>query len=225
MDALLITDNFQDEAFLTQVIRLAGMIAHTAHELGLPLERWDEEPADFIILALRRPAPLEAVREVRRIAIVPLVVIVDRITEDEHVTLLDAGADWVSERPYSARLLVGYAKVLARRAFGVTRTSLPLLSHEELQLDPAARTVRVGENQPQRLSQLEFRLLHTLMVHRGQVLPTETIVEHVWGYTGEGDRSLVRGLINRLRMKIEPNPNNPQYIRTVPRVGYIFGDE
>jgi DNA-binding response OmpR family regulator len=225
MDALLITDNFQDEAFLTQVIRLAGMIAHTAHELGLPLERWDEEPADFIILALRRPAPLEAVREVRRIAIVPLIVIVDRITEDEHVTLLDAGADWVSERPYSARLLVGYAKVLARRAFGVTRTSLPLLSHEELQLDPAARTVRVGENQPQRLSQLEFRLLHTLMVHRGQVLPTETIVEHVWGYTGEGDRSLVRGLINRLRMKIEPNPNNPQYIRTVPRVGYIFGDE
>jgi DNA-binding response OmpR family regulator len=225
MDALLITDNFQDEAFLTQVIRLAGMIAHTAHELGLPLERWDEEPADFIILALRRPTPLEAVREVRRIAIVPLIVIVDRITEDEHVTLLDAGADWVSERPYSARLLVGYAKVLARRAFGVTRTSMPLLSHEELQLDPAARTVRVGENQPQRLSQLEFRLLHTLMVHRGQVLPTETIVEHVWGYTGEGDRSLVRGLINRLRMKIEPNPNNPQYIRTVPRVGYIFGDE
>ena len=225
MDALLITDNFQDEAILTQVIRLAGMTACTAHELGPPLERWDEEPADFIVLALRRPTALEAVREVRRTAIVPLILIVERITEDEHVTLLDAGADWVSERPYSPRLLIGYAKVLARRAIGVTHTSLPLLRHDELQLDLAARTVRVGENQPQRLSQLEFRLLHTLMLHRGQVLPTETIVEHVWGYTGEGDRSLVRGLINRLRMKIEPNPNNPQYIRTVPRVGYIFGDE
>ncbi len=78
---------------------------------------------------------------------------------------------------------------------------------------------------PLRLSQLEFRLLHTLMVHQGQILPTETIVEHVWGYDGEGDRSLVRGLINRLRVKIEPNPNSPQYIRTIPRIGYTFGPE
>ena len=63
------------------------------------------------------------------------------------------------------------------------------------------------------------------MVHQGQILPTETIVEHVWGYDGEGDRSLVRGLINRLRVKIEPNPNSPQYIRTIPRIGYAFGPE
>ena len=102
---------------------------------------------------------------------------------------------------------------------------MPTLRYEDVQLDPASRTVRVGEGRPQRLSQLEFRLLHTLMVHRRQVLPTETIVEHVWGYSGEGDRSLVRGLVNRLRMKIESNPNNPQYIRTVSRVGYTFGDE
>jgi DNA-binding response OmpR family regulator len=225
MNALLITDDIQDEAILSQVLRLAGMTVSAAHQLASPMEQWPERPADFLVVALRHPDPLRIVREIRGIAIVPLVLIVDSVTEDDHLALLEAGADWVTERPYNARLLIGYTKVLARRATGVIRQSLPTLQYEVVRLDPASRTVRIGEKRPQRLSQLEFRLLHTLMVHRGQILPTETIVEHVWGYSGEGDRSLVRGLVNRLRMKIESNPNNPQYIRTVPRVGYTFGDE
>ncbi len=63
-------------------------------------------------------------------------------------------------------------------------------------------------------------MLYTLMMHAGQVLPTETLVEHVWGYSGRGDRDLVRGLVKRLRSKVEPDPKNPIYIFTVPGVGY-----
>jgi len=60
------------------------------------------------------------------------------------------------------------------------------------------------------------------MIHRDQVLPTETIVEQVWGYSGQGDKDLVRGLIRRLRTKVEPDPSNPRYILTVPGLGYSF---
>jgi DNA-binding response OmpR family regulator len=60
------------------------------------------------------------------------------------------------------------------------------------------------------------------MIHRGQILTTEGIVERVWGYTGKGDRDLVRGLVRRLRAKIEPDPRNPQYVLTSPGVGYCF---
>jgi DNA-binding response OmpR family regulator len=63
------------------------------------------------------------------------------------------------------------------------------------------------------------------MTNRGQVLPTETIVERVWGYSGEGDRDLVRGLISRLRRKIEADVENPRFIQTVPGVGYLFATE
>jgi DNA-binding response OmpR family regulator len=91
-----------------------------------------------------------------------------------------------------------------------------------LSLDPATRTVQVVGQPPRRLTHLEFRLLYTLMVNRGQVLSTETIVEHVWGYTGQGDRDLVRGLIRRLRLKVELEPGKPVYILTVPGVGYSF---
>lgn len=82
-----------------------------------------------------------------------------------------------------------------------------------------------GLSSSQALTHLEFRLLYTLMIHRGQVLPTETIVEQVWGYTGQGDKELVRGLVRRLRTKVEPDPGKPRYILTVAGVGYSFNQQ
>jgi DNA-binding response OmpR family regulator len=72
------------------------------------------------------------------------------------------------------------------------------------------------------LTHLEFRLLYTLMTHAGQVIPTERIVENVWGYDGEGNRELVRGLVQRLRSKVEPDPRQPVYILTEAGIGYYF---
>jgi DNA-binding response OmpR family regulator len=89
-------------------------------------------------------------------------------------------------------------------------------------LDPSIRTVKVGDNQEKRLTQLEFRLLYTLMTNVGQIIPTEQIVEHVWGYSGEGNRDLVRGLVQRLRAKIEPVSGKPRYVLTEPGIGYYF---
>ena len=63
---------------------------------------------------------------------------------------------------------------------------------------------------------------YCLMVNRGHVLTTETIIEKVWGYTGEGDRNLLKSLISRLRAKVEPSPREPKLITTVPGVGYTF---
>jgi DNA-binding response OmpR family regulator len=84
-------------------------------------------------------------------------------------------------------------------------------------------SVRGGE--ARRLTQLEFRLLYVLMVNRGQVIPVDVIVERVWGYTGQGSRDLVRGLVSRLRRKIEPNQGEPRFIQNVPGVGYRFSLE
>ena len=78
----------------------------------------------------------------------------------------------------------------------------------------------MGGSSAKRLTPLEFRLLYTLMMHTERVVPTETIVEHVWGYDGRGDKDLVRGLVKRLRSKVEPDPHNPLYIHTVSGIGY-----
>ena len=125
-------------------------------------------------------------------------------------------------RPYSAALLVAQLRVLQRRAASVPLTTLAAVESAGITLDPAARAVRRDGHPPQRLTNLEFRLLYALMTHRGQTLASETLIERVWGYGGEGDRELVRNLISRLRHKLGDEPKRPRYIFTVTDVGYVF---
>ena len=88
----------------------------------------------------------------------------------------------------------------------------------DLTLDPSTRTVTVTGGQRRRLTPLEFRLLYTLILYRGQTLPTALLVERVWGYEGDGSTDLVRGLVRRLRTKVEQDPRQPRHVLTVPGV-------
>jgi DNA-binding response OmpR family regulator len=222
MYALLLARDADEKAVLSLVLQRAGLAVTTSNDLERALQTWPERPADLILLALSADDPLADVRRVRAETTVPIIAIVSQVGEEMHYELLEAGADLVVHRPFSARLLIAQVRALLRRAGGVPLSSLPTLTLADLTLDPATRTVQVTDQPPRRLTHLEFRLLYTLMIHRDQILPTETIVEQVWGYTGEGDKELVRGLIRRLRTKVELDPSNPRYILTVPGMGYSF---
>jgi len=224
MYALLLAQNADERAVLSLTLQRAGLAVTMGDNLDRALRVWAERPADLVLVALASD-PLAVVRQVRAETSVPLIAITGPVSEDAHFALLEAGADLVLPRPYSARLLIAQTRVLMRRAGSIPRTSLPTMSVAGLALDPATRTVRVAERPPRRLTHLEFRLLYTLMIHRGQVLPTETIVEQVWGYSGQGDKDLVRGLIRRLRTKVESDPGKPRYILTAPGLGYSFSPE
>ncbi|HZT99746.1 MAG TPA: response regulator transcription factor, partial [Ktedonobacteraceae bacterium] len=86
----------------------------------------------------------------------------------------------------------------------------------------AMRHEVVREGIKVRLTPTESRLLRLLLTHTGQVLTTDVIIERVWGYDEVGDSGLVKTHIRHLRQKVEPDPNRPQYIMTVPGVGYTF---
>jgi DNA-binding response OmpR family regulator len=221
MYAMLIAQNPDERAVLSLVLQRSGVAVTMATELERAMRSWLERPADLLVVALDGD-PLAHVRRIRADTEVPLIMIMRPIDEDLHYELLQAGADLVLTRPYSTRLLIAQVQALMRRAGSVPLFSLPTLSQGGLTLDAAARTVQVTGRPPGRLTHLEFRLLYTLMSNRGQILPVEVIVERVWGYTGQGDKELVRGLVSRLRAKVEPEPRSPRYIRTVPGVGYAF---
>ena len=221
MYAMLLADNADERAVLSLVLQRAGLAVTTAHELERAMKTWIERPADLIALAMGGD-PLEQVRRVRTETPAPIILIVDPVDEEVHYSLLETGADLVIRRPFSARLLIIQTQALMRRAGTVPLFSLPTLSQTGLTLDAVNRVVEIGGKRSRRLTHLEFRLLYTLMTHRGQTLPAEVIVERVWGYSGRGDRELVRGLVSRLRSKVEPDPRRPCYIRTVPGVGYTF---
>jgi DNA-binding response OmpR family regulator len=224
MYALLLAQNPDEKAVLSLVLQRAGLAVTTGDDLERALRIWPERPADLILLALGGDAS-EHVRRIRAETTVPAIVIASTVEEEAHYALLEAGADLVIPRPFSARLLIAQVQALSRRAGSIPLSNLPTMSLASLTLDPSSRTVRVADRPPRRLTHLEFRLLYTLMIHRDQVLPSEVIVEHVWGYSGQGDKDLVRGLIRRLRVKVELDPSKPRYILTVPGLGYSFSQE
>jgi DNA-binding response OmpR family regulator len=148
--------------------------------------------------------------------------ITDQIVEDRQIRLYQAGADLIIQRPYSARLLVVQMRALLRRSARLGLAELPDLTAGGITLNPVSRQVETPERERIHLTNLEFRLLHTLMVHAGHVLSTEYLLNAVWGYEAEGNRELVRGLIQRLRLKLETEPHQPRLIQTESGVGYWF---
>lgn len=224
MDALLLS-NFPDEtAVLTTILQQIGFSVRSIREWDRVIEVWQERTPDLLLITTTQNTDFysKEIRQIRLQTVVPIVLIVDIIPEDQQVHLLDAGADLVITRPYGTRLIIAQIKSLLRRSEGLPYHSLPSLTQADVTLDPTARTVKVGEASPTRLTQLEFRLLYTLITQPGYIMSAENLVEHVWGYSGEGNRELVRGLVQRLRSKVEPDPHNPKYILTEPGVGYFF---
>jgi len=224
MQALLFSPHTEEASVLNLILQREGFFVRTVHNLDQAIDAWPDQPADFVLITL--PADFgRAVKHIQNIrlhTVIPICVISDPIPEDLQVNLLEAGADVVLLRPYGIRHLQAQIKALLRRSAGIPFFSLPNLSLQDVTLDPSLHSITVGDDEPKRLTQLEFRLLYTLMINAGQIIPTEQIVEHVWGYTGEGNRELVRGLVQRLRAKLEPIPRQPRYIITEPGIGYYF---
>jgi DNA-binding response OmpR family regulator len=224
VQAVLISPHADEANVLQLILQQAGFMVRATRNLDQAIEAWLNNPADLILIVLtgEHSKSLTQIKMLRAHTVVPILLVSDLLSDDVHVNYLEAGADLVVIRPYSVRALLAQIRAILRRGPGVPFFSLPTLTQKDVILDPSDRTVRVGERDPKRLTQLEFRLLYTLMTHVGQIIPTEQIVEHIWGYTGEGNRELVRGLVQRVRSKVEADPRQPQYILTEVGIGYYF---
>ena len=223
MQVILVSHNPDERDILTYLLKHTGLSVATSPELTRVTARWLERPSDLIVIAWHDALDLvQAIADLRAVTQVPLLLISNPLQEDPQCQLLQAGVDLILARPVAPRLLAEYVRVLLRRTRTVPTFVLPHLNITEIQLDPDTRIVTVEGQEPRRLTQLEFRLLYVLMVNRGQVIPIDTIVERVWGYNGQSSRELVRGLISRLRRKIELDAQEPRFIQNIPGVGYLF---
>jgi DNA-binding response OmpR family regulator len=223
MQAIIVADDNEEKEITTYLLRRIGLSVASSTDHERVLKNWTEHPADLMVVALSgNKEPLRVLKDIREITQIPLLFILESRSEREVCDLLKEGADIVLSRPTSSRFLGAHVLAMMRRANSVPNFVLPSLELEEISLDPSTRTVTIPGKDPCRLTQLEFRLLYTLMTNRGQVIPLEVLVERIWGYTGEGNQELVRGLVSRLRRKIEDSPEDHRFIETIPGVGYRF---
>lgn len=223
MQVMVIATDPNEKEIITFVLRKAGLAVASSSDHQRVLKNWTEHPADLMVVALLEDrAPINVTKEVRAVTQIPLLMIIEKISEKNLCDLLQKGTDIVLVRPVSSQVLTAHIQALLRRSAAVPGFVLPTLALNEITLDPSTRAVTVLGKETSRLTQLEFRLLYTLMTNRGQVVPLDVLVERVWGYTGGGNRDLVRGLVSRLRRKVEPDHEHPRFLETIPGVGYRF---
>ena len=223
MQAIVISENGEEREFLSYVLRHAGLAVARTATVKMVLTSLLKQPVDLILLSAKgHTAVSEDVATIRTMSQAPLLLLHDPMTEDETCELLDAGVDLILERPYSPRVLTRYVTMFLRRAGSVPLSILTTIHAENISLDPGARTVTLAGQPPQQLTPLEFRLLYVLMTNADQVIPIDVIIDRVWGYNGDGNRELVRGLVRRLRRKIEPDSQQTTFIHNHPGVGYRF---
>lgn len=226
MKILIISDDSNSAELLTVIFRQEGLMAVTTLRTDPRevLSAYAKEAADLVFVDANRSTfePLEVCRALRGETVSPIVLASPRLDEDYILQAFELGVDEYVPKPFSPRILAAKVKALLRRARSLPLASVSGLQVGAVELNPERRTVVLPDEGEISLTNLEFRLLYCLMTNQRRVVPTETILERVWGYSEEADYRLVKGLVRRLRRKIEADTKNPRYIKTIPGIGYVF---
>lgn len=221
MKALLVEDDLALSDVIAFTLRRAGFDVVTAYDGQAGLAAWEVELPDLVILDLNLPKldGLTVCRRIRAQADTPVIMLTVHGGDDAVVAGLETGADDYIVKPFSPTQLVARARAVLRRA-GVTTTP-SVLEAAGLTLDRTRSEVQRAGQPAIRLTPLETRLLETLMINPGRVVPTDTVIRAVWGAEG-ADRTMLKQLVYRLRAKIEPDPTHPTLIETIPGIGYAL---
>ncbi len=184
---------------------------------------------DLIILDLMLPGEngLEICRRLRaRADYTPILMLTSRASELDRVLGLEMGADDYLTKPFSILELLARVKAIFRRVKAVaagTMNATAVVQAGGMAIDVNKRLVTLNGNSIE-LTAKEFDLLLHLAQNPGRVYTREQLLDFVWGYNHSGYEHTVNSHINRLRGKIERDPGNPVYVRTVWGVGYKFSE-
>jgi len=193
------------------------------------LEKVQEKP-DLVILDLMLPGMdgLEVAKRVRNSSPVPLIMLTAKGEEIDRVLGLELGADDYITKPFSVRELLARIKAVLRRIELNENTEQNGKEGKEKKfavgdiiLFPEKHEVFI-KGEPKELTPKEFELLYCFLKHEGKVLSRDFLLEQVWDYPFAEDSRTVDVHIRYLRQKIEEDPSNPTYIKTVRGVGYKF---
>ena len=183
---------------------------------------------DLVLLDVMLPEidGFEVCRAIRAASPVPIVMITARDDEVDRILGLEMGADDYVVKPFSLRELLARVRAHLRRVelSSRERDLEEVLQVDRIRVDVRSRSVE-RDGYPVHLLPREFDLLLHLMRNRGIVLSRNQILEKVWGPDYLGDARTVDVHVRRLRMKIEPNPDDPTYVRTIYGIGYTFRAE
>ena len=218
---LVVDDDTALAEMLGIVLRSEGFEPVFCADGAQALAVFRESKPDVILLDLMLPGMdgIDVCRAIRAESGVPIVMLTAKTDTVDVVLGLESGADDYVVKPFKPKELV--ARLRARLRIN-SDDSLESLSVGDLSIDVAGHTVR-REGEPIALTPLEFDLLVALARKPWQVFTREVLLQEVWGYRHAADTRLVNVHVQRLRSKVECDPENPTIVLTVRGVGYKAG--
>ena len=228
---LIIEDDEKILEAITEYFSRTGYTVQTAEDGLSGVQAALNDRPDAIVLDLMLPKMdgLAVCRELREKApYIPILMLTAKDDVVDKVLGLEMGADDYITKPFSLRELEARIKSVLRRVRQSSRTESPgeeaPILRGRLRIDPAKREVTIGDRLVE-LTPKEFELLRLFASNPGRVFPRKYLLEKIWDYSYEGYDRTIDSHINRLRAKIEENPENPQMVLTVWGIGYKFSDE
>jgi two-component system, OmpR family, alkaline phosphatase synthesis response regulator PhoP len=226
----------EDEAEIAQLIQLylerEGFSCRHCRDGVSALQVFQEQQPDLIILDLMIPGidGLEVCARIRQKpgAKDPYIMMVTAKGEEiDRIIGLSTGADDYMVKPFSPKELVARVRALLRRSMRQGgQSQVYQTASFTVDVDQRSAQRHLEPNQPQSLdlTTLEFDLLSTFLSYPGRVWNRSQLIDKLWGSDFFGDERVVDTHIARLRKKIEPDPANPTFVKTVIGVGYKFED-
>src|SRR5215469_10610799 len=217
---LLVEDDAAIRGALIRALSERGHVVTSTPTAMVALQHVLEAGPDAVLLDLGLPdlGGQEALRMIRSVSTVPVLVITARDDETEIVRALDAGADDYVIKPFGANQIEARIKAVLRRAeAGSPRAGEPL-EVGGLRLDAGAHEVTL-DGAVLDLSRREFELLHYLTLHAGQVVTRRDLLTHVWRMPYGGADRTVDVHLSWLRRKLGETAQRPRYLHTVRGVG------
>jgi two-component system, OmpR family, KDP operon response regulator KdpE len=217
---LLVEDDAAIRGALIRALTERGHAVTSTASAMEALQQVVDAPPDLVILDLGLPGldGYEALRMLRAISKVPVVVATARDDEADIIRALDAGADDYLVKPYGTGQIEARIRAVLRRAAGADDRRSGPISVGALRLDPEAYEATLG-GVPLDLSRREFDLLHYLALHAGQVVTKRDLLTHVWRLPYGGADKTVDVHVSWLRRKLGENAQQPRYLHTVRGVG------
>ena len=218
---LVVDDDPAISEMLTIVLSSEGFDTVAVTDGALAVQTAREQQPDLILLDLMLPGMngIDICRAIRKESAVPIIMLTAKTDTVDVVLGLESGADDYVNKPFKAKELVARIRARLRRT---DDEPTEMLEVGDLSIDVLGHTVRRGNTEIP-LTPLEFDLLLQLARKPHQVFTREELLGKVWGYRNASDTRLVNVHVQRLRSKIEKDPENPQIVLTVRGVGYKTG--
>jgi len=218
---LVVDDDTALAEMIGIVLRSEGFEPSFCGDGAEAVEAFHTSKPDLVLLDLMLPGMdgIEICSRIREESGVPIIMLTAKSDTTDVVKGLESGADDYIVKPFNPKELVARIRTRLRP---VTTAATGTLSIGDLTLDVAGHEVRRGTDLIN-LTPLEFELLLALALKPQQVFTREMLLEQVWGYHYKADTRLVNVHVQRLRAKVENDPDNPRIVMTVRGVGYRAG--